>query len=581
MIKRLARCIREYKWAAILSPLTMIGEVSMEVTIPLIMAQLYDYGIVRQDMDTVISKSILLVLCAIASLCFGCASAVFAAKAGSGFAKNLRHDMYHHIQSYSFSNIDKFSTASIVTRLTSDVARLQMTFQMMIRMFVRTPMMLVLSLIMAMRISVRLSLVYCVAIPLLATGLIIMVPRVHKIFERVFKSYDNLNAVVQENVHGIRVVKAFVREEKETEKFTNISGAIYKDFSKAEKFLALNNPVMQTCVYACMIAISWIGAHMVMASGNNPDLGLTTGQLSSMFTYTTQILSTLMMLSMVFVMLTMSRAPMQRCYEILVEEPDITSPENPVTQVRDGSIIFENVSFRYSAAAKRQALEGVNLHIPSGTTVGILGGTGSSKSTLVQLIPRLYDVTEGTLKVGGVDVRKYDLDVLRDNVAMVLQKNELFSGSIKDNLRWGNAGATDEEMVHACKLACADDFIRSFPDGYDTHIEQGGTNVSGGQKQRLCIARALLKKPKILILDDSTSAVDTHTDAMIRKAFREEIPNTTKLIIAQRVSSVQEADLILVLDDGRIVASGNHEELLRTSNIYREVYESQRKGGDE
>ena len=434
---------------------------------------------------------------------------------------------------------------------------------------------------MAMRISVRLSLVYCVAIPLLATGLIIMVPRVHKIFERVFRSYDNLNAVVQENVHGIRVVKAFVREEKETEKFTNISGSIYKDFSKAEKFLALNNPVMQTCVYACMIAISWIGAHMVMASGNNPDLGLTTGQLSSMFTYTTQILSTLMMLSMVFVMLTMSRAPMQRCYEILVEEPDITSPENPVTQVRDGSITFENVSFRYSAAAKRQALEGVNLHIPSGITVGILGGTGSSKSTLVQLIPRLYDVTEGTLKVGGVDVRKYDLDVLRDNVAMVLQKNELFSGSIKDNLRWGNAGATDEEMVHACKLACADDFIRSFPDGYDTHIEQGGTNVSGGQKQRLCIARALLKKPKILILDDSTSAVDTHTDAMIRKAFREEIPNTTKLIIAQRVSSVQEADLILVLDDGRIVASGNHEELLRTSNIYREVYESQRKGGDE
>ena len=581
MIKRLARCIREYKWAAILSPLTMIGEVSMEVTIPLIMAQLYDYGIVMQDMETVIRKSILLVVCAIASLCFGCASAVFAAKAGSGFAKNLRHDMYHHIQTFSFSNIDKFSTASIVTRLTSDVARLQMTFQMLIRMFVRTPMMLVLSLIMAMRISVRLSLVYCVAIPLLAAGLIIMVPRVHKIFERVFKSYDGLNAVVQENVHGIRVVKAFVREEKEVEKFTGISGAIYRDFSRAEKFLALNNPVMQTCVYACMLAISWIGAHLVMASGNNPEVGLTTGQLSSMFTYTTQILSTLMMLSMVFVMLTMSRAPMRRCYEILMEEPDLTNPEKPVTEVADGSITFENVSFRYSAAAKRAALEDVNLHIPAGTTVGILGGTGSSKSTLVQLIPRLYDVTEGALKVGGVDVRKYDLDVLRDNVAMVLQKNELFSGSIKDNLRWGNKEATEEEMVHACRLACADDFIRSFPEGYDTHIEQGGTNVSGGQKQRLCIARALLKKPKILILDDSTSAVDTHTDAMIRKAFREEIPHVTKLIIAQRVSSVQDADLILILDDGRIAASGTHEELLRTSNIYREVYESQRKGGDE
>ena len=581
MIKRLARCIREYKWAAILSPLTMIGEVSMEVTIPLIMAQLYDYGIVMQDMETVIRKSILLVVCAIASLCFGCASAVFAAKAGSGFAKNLRHDMYHHIQNFSFSNIDKFSTASIVTRLTSDVARLQMTFQMLIRMFVRTPMMLVLSLIMAMRISVRLSLVYCVAIPLLAAGLIIMVPRVHKIFERVFKSYDGLNAVVQENVHGIRVVKAFVREEKEVEKFTGISGAIYRDFSRAEKFLALNNPVMQTCVYACMLAISWIGAHLVMASGNNPEVGLTTGQLSSMFTYTTQILSTLMMLSMVFVMLTMSRAPMRRCYEILMEEPDLTNPEKPVTEVADGSITFENVSFRYSAAAKRAALEDVNLHIPAGTTVGILGGTGSSKSTLVQLIPRLYDVTEGALKVGGVDVRKYDLDVLRDNVAMVLQKNELFSGSIKDNLRWGNKEATEEEMVHACRLACADDFIRSFPEGYDTHIEQGGTNVSGGQKQRLCIARALLKKPKILILDDSTSAVDTHTDAMIRKAFREEIPHVTKLIIAQRVSSVQDADLILILDNGRIAASGTHEELLRTSNIYREVYESQRKGGDE
>ncbi len=581
MIKRLARCIREYKWAAILSPITMVGEVAMEVTIPLIMADLYDYGIVLQDMHTVVTKSILLVLCAIASLCFGCASAVFASKAGTGFAKNLRHDMYHRIQHYSFANIDKFSTPSIVTRLTSDVARLQMTFQMLIRIFVRTPMMLILSLVMAMRISVRLSLVYCVVIPILGTLLILLVPRVFKIFDRVFKTYDRLNRVVQENVHGIRVVKAFVREDRETDKFTEVSGAIYNDFSKAEKILALNNPVMQSCVYICMIAISWLGAHMVMASGNNPELGLSTGQLSSMFTYTTQILTTLLGLSMVFVMLTMSRSPMRRCYEILCEEPEIVSPENPVTEVRDGSVTFEGVGFRYSASAKRAALEDVSLNIPSGATVGILGSTGSSKSTLVQLIPRLYDVTEGVLKVGGVDVREYDLNVLRDNVAMVLQKNQLFSGTIRDNLRWGNENATDEEMVRACTLACADGFIRSFPDGYDTYVEQGGTNLSGGQKQRLCIARALLKNPKILILDDSTSAVDTHTDAMIRKAFREEIPGTTKLIIAQRISSVQEADIILVMDNGRIVACGTHNELLGTSAIYREVYDSQQKGGEQ
>ena len=581
MIKRLARCIREYKWAAILSPITMVGEVAMEVTIPLIMADLYDYGIVLQDMRMVVTKSILLVLCAIASLCFGCASAVFASKAGTGFAKNLRHDMYHRIQHYSFANIDKFSTPSIVTRLTSDVARLQMTFQMLIRIFVRTPMMLILSLVMAMRISVRLSMVYCVVIPILATLLILLIPRVFKIFDRVFKTYDRLNRVVQENVHGIRVVKAFVREDRETDKFTEVSGAIYNDFSKAEKILALNNPVMQSCVYICMIAISWLGAHMVMASGNNPELGLSTGQLSSMFTYTTQILTTLMGLSMVFVMLTMSRSPMRRCYEILCEEPEIVSPENPVREVRDGSVTFESVGFRYSKSARRAALEDVSLHIPSGATVGILGSTGSSKSTLVQLIPRLYDVTEGVLKVGGVDVREYDLNVLRDNVAMVLQKNQLFSGTIRDNLRWGNEQATDEEMVRACTLACADGFIRSFPDGYDTYIEQGGTNLSGGQKQRLCIARALLKNPKILILDDSTSAVDTHTDAMIRKAFREEIPGTTKLIIAQRIGSVQEADIILVMDNGRIAACGTHSELLETSAIYREVYDSQQKGGDE
>ena len=580
MIKRLARCIREYKTAAVLAPLCMVGEVAMEVLIPLVMADLYDYGIVMQDMRVVVTKSILLVLCAIASLCFGVASANFASKAGTGFAKNLRHDMYHRVQEFSFSNIDKFSTASIVTRLTSDVANLQMTFQMMIRMAIRSPMMITLALVSALGISVRLSLVFCIAMPILIAALFGLFPLVHKIFERVFRTYDKLNNVVQENVHGVRVVKSFVREDKEIEKFTAISGSIYKDFCKAEKILAINNPIMQCCIYFCIIAISWFGAHMVVASGNNPNLGLTTGQLSSMFTYTTQILSSLMMLSMVFVMMVMSREPLRRCYEILTEEPDLTDPKAPADHVPDGSIDFENVSFRYSATAQHRALKEVNLHIPSGATVGILGATGSSKSTLVQLIPRLYDVSEGVLKVGGRDVREYSLEVLRDQVAMVLQKNELFSGSIKENLRWGDPNATDEELVHACKLACADDFIRSFPDGYDHHIEQGGTNVSGGQKQRLCIARALLKKPKILILDDSTSAVDTKTDAMIRQAFREFIPETTKLIIAQRVSSVQDADLIVIMDNGMVAAVGNHDELMATSTIYQEVYYSQQKGVD-
>ncbi|MBQ7344865.1 MAG: ABC transporter ATP-binding protein [Oscillospiraceae bacterium] len=581
MIKRLARCIREYKWPALLSPLCMAGEVSMEMLIPLVMADLYDYGIALQDMGYVLQKSLALVACALASLCFGGASAIFASKAATGFARNLRHDMFYRVQNFSFSNIDKFSSSSIVTRLTSDVANLQMTFQMMIRMTVRCTMMLVLALVMALRISTRLSTIYMVAIPVLAVALVCLVPMVFKIFDRVFKTYDKLNNVVQENVHGIRVVKSFVREAKETSKFKEISGAIFKDFCKAEKILALNDPIMKLCVYSCMLSISWVGAQMVVASGNQPEVGLTTGQLSSMFTYTTQILMGLMNLSMVFVMMTMSRAPMRRCYEILVEEPDLASPVDGVKKVADGSIDFENVSFRYSATAKHRALKEVSLHIPSGATVGILGGTGSSKTTLVQLIPRLYDVSEGVLKVGGVDVRGYDLEVLRDQVAMVLQKNVLFSGTIKENLRWGNADATDEELVKACKLACAHEFIESFPDGYDTHIEQGGTNVSGGQKQRLCIARALLKKPKILILDDSTSAVDTRTDAMIRQAFREEIPDTTKLIIAQRVASVQDADLIVVMDNGQISAVGKHEELLQSSQIYREVFESQKKGGDE
>ena len=581
MIKRLARCVREYKLPAILGPVCMIGEVAMEVLIPLVMAKLYDYGIAQQDMAVVVRQSLLLMLCAVTSLCFGSASAVFASKAGTGFAKNLRHDMYYHVQEFSFSNIDKFSTASIVTRLTSDVANIQMAFQMMIRMAIRCPMMLVLALISAMRISVRLSLVYCVALPILALVLIGLIPVVFKIFDQVFKTYDNLNNVVQENIHGIRVVKSFVREDRETEKFTGISGDIYRLFCKAEHILALNNPVMQLCVYGCMLAISWFGAKLVIASGNIPGAGLTTGELSSMFTYTTQILSSLMMLSMVFVMMVMSRAPMRRCAELLAEEPNLISPEHPVTEVKDGSIDFENVSFRYSATAKLDALHDVNLHIPAGSTVGILGATGSSKSTLVQLIPRLYDVTGGCLKVGGVDVRDYDLEALRDNVAMVLQKNTLFSGTIKDNLRWGDPNATDEALIHACKLACADEFIQGFPDKYDTHIEQGGSNVSGGQKQRLCIARALLKKPKILILDDSTSAVDTHTDAMIRKAFREEIPGTTKLIIAQRVSSIQDADLILIMDGGTIAESGTHEQLMQTSAMYRHLFETQQKGREE
>ena len=581
MIRRLARCIREYWWAALLSPLCMIGEVAMEVTIPLVMKELYDHGVALQDMQVITTKSIQLVLCALASLMFGVASAIFASRAGTGFAKNLRHDMFYRVQKFSFANIDKFSSASIVTRLTSDVANLQMTFQMLIRMAIRCPVMLVLALISAWTLNAELAKIYLCVMPILALALILLTPVVFKIFDRSFRMIDRLNTIVQENVHGVRVVKSFVRDEKEVEKFTGVSGDLAKNFSKAEKILALNSPIMMFCVYVCMLAISWFGAQMVVASGNNELLGLTTGGLSSMFTYTTQILSGLMMLSMVFVMMTMSRTPLRRCSELLAEEADIVSPENPVMEMADGSIDFENVSFRYSAVAQHRALKEVNLHIPSGATVGILGGTGSSKSTLVQLIPRLYDVTEGSLKVGGVDVRDYELSVLRDNVAMVLQKNELFSGSIKENLRWGNPEATDDELIHACKLACAHEFIESFPDQYDTHIEQGGTNVSGGQKQRLCIARALLKKPKILILDDSTSAVDTKTDASIRQAFRDEIPGTTKIIIAQRVASVQDADLIVILENGQVNAVGNHEELMKTSPIYQEVYYSQQKGGKE
>ena len=579
MIKRLARCVREYTLSTLLSPLCMVGEVYMEVRIPLILANIVDFGVDKGDISAVWKYGLQLVLCALLSLAFGSMSAFFAAHAGTGFARNLRHDMFYKVQTFDFSNIDKFSTSSIVTRLTSDVANIQMTFQMMIRMAIRCPMMLILATVNAFTISPKLCIVYCVVLPLMGLGLYFLMKTVHPIFERVFKTYDKLNNVVQENLHGMRVVKSFVREDKETEKFTSVSGEIYKDFCKAERTMAFNNPMMQIAVYTCILTISYLGAIMVVQSGNNEAVGLTTGQLTSMFTYTNQILGSLMQLSMIFVMITMVQAPLRRTTEILTETPDLHNPAHPVTKVRDGSIDFEGVCFRYSKTADRNALDGINLHIDSGMTVGILGVTGSSKSTFVQLIPRLYDATEGVVKVGGVDVRDYDIHTLRDQVSMVLQKNVLFSGTIKDNLRWGDPNATDEEMVKACRLACADDFIRTFPDGYDTHIEQGGANVSGGQKQRLCIARALLKKPKILILDDSTSAVDTRTDAMIRQAFRDEIPGTTKLIIAQRVASVQDADLILVMDGGRIAAQGTHEELLRTSPIYQEVYESQTKGG--
>ena len=578
MIKTLGKSIREYKWAALLSPLCMVGEVYMETKIPRVLSQIVDQGVTPGDMGAVFGNGLLLVLFSILSLCFGVASAYFASSAGTGFAKNLRHDMFYRVQNFDFANIDKFSTASIITRVTSDVATLQMCFQMLIRMAIRCPMMLILAATNAFTISPKLCLIYGIALPILGCGLFILIQLVKSIFERAFKTFDRLNNVTQENLHGIRVVKSFVRQDKETQKFTDVSTDIYNDFSKAERIMSINSPLMQLTVYTCIIAISFLGAKMVVSSGNNAANGLTTGELTAMFTYTGQILSSLMMLSMVFIMLTMSRAPLNRVFELLKEVPELDNPAEPVTEVTDGSIDFENVSFRYSQEAKCNALENIQVHIDPGMTVGILGGTGSGKSSLVQLIPRLYDVTEGTLKVGGVDVRNYDIHTLRNAVSMVLQKNELFSGTIKDNLRWGNPEATDEEMEHACRLACAHDFIAAFPDGYDTFIEQGGKNVSGGQKQRLCIARALLKKPKILILDDSTSAVDTRTDAQIRKAFAQEIPGTTKLIIAQRIASVQDADLILVMEGGRVVDTGKHADLLQTSQIYREVFESQTKG---
>ena len=579
MIKKLLESIRQYKKASILAPVLVLVEVAMEIIIPLVMAELIDKGIDQGHMPSVIKFGIILLIAAMISLLFGALAGKYAAIASSGFARNLRHDMYYKIQEYSFANIDKFSTASIVTRLTTDVTNLQMAYQMIIRMAVRCPFMLVFALIASFSIDANLSFVFLVAIPILGFGLLFIANHVHPIFERVFRTYDKLNRVVQENLRGIRVVKSFTREDHEIEKFESISNTIYKDFSKAEKILAFNMPLMQFSMYACMLIVSWLGARAIVACGGDAALGLSTGEFMSLITYATQILMSLMAVSMVFVMIIISRASAERIYEILVEESTLHNGENPIYQVKDGSISFENVTFSYSEKNEKPVLDHINLKILSGQTIGILGGTGSSKSSLVQLIPRLYDVTEGRVTVGGVDVREYDIESLRNQVAMVLQKNELFSGTIKDNLRWGNENATDDEILHACQLACADEFVSSFPQGYDTYIEQGGTNVSGGQKQRLCIARALLKKPKILILDDSTSAVDTKTDAMIRKAFREEIPDTTKIIIAQRVSSVQDADQILVMDDGKLAACGTHEELLQSCKIYQEVYYSQNKGG--
>ena len=578
MIKRLAKCVREYKKDAILTPVFVIGEVVMEVIIPLLMASLIDNGINAGSMDFVLKMGVILLVCAIISMFFGGIAGRTCAVASAGFAKNLRHDMFYNIQNYAFSNIDKFSTASLVTRLTTDVNNVQQSFMMIIRMAVRSPMMFFFSFIFAFGINAKLASIFLCVVPFLLLGMFLIIRKAHPLFKRVFKTYDKLNSIVEENVRGIRVVKSFNRQNFEINKFQDISGSIYNDFVKAEKTIAFNAPLMQMSVYICTILISWFGAKLVVNSGGTE---LSTGELMSLFTYTAQLLNSLMFVSMIFVMMTMSKASAERIVEVLDEKSDIAEKENAETLVKDGSIIFDNVDFSYSKNADKLCLDNINISISSGETIGIIGGTGSSKSTLVQLIPRLYDVKNGCVKVGGKDVREYSIEALRNEVAMVLQKNVLFSGTIKDNLRWGKEDATDEEIIKACSLACADEFIEKFPDKYDTYIEQGGANVSGGQKQRLCIARALLKKPKILILDDSTSAVDTATDAKIRKAFREEIPETTKIIIAQRISSVMDADRIIVLDDGKISAVGNHNYLLETSCIYKEVYESQMKGGDD
>ena len=577
MIKKLASFIKEYKKYTILTPIFVVLEVIMEVIIPLLMAKIIDVGIQNNDVKYILEIGALLIVSAIMSLAFGMLSGRFAAKASAGYSKNLRKAMFHKIQDYSFENIDKFSTSSLVTRMTTDVTNVQMAFQMIIRILVRGPIMMIFALLMVLSINAKLSLIFFVAIPLLGAVLIFIALKAHPNFERVFKKYDKLNRVVQENLSAIRVVKAYVREDYEDEKFKEVNNEVYTNFKKAEKIVTFNGPAMQLTIYTCILLISWIGSQLIVGGQ------MQTGQLSSIITYAWQILSSLMMLSMVFVMVIMAQSSAERIIEVIEEEPALKNKENPVKEVSNGSIKFENVSFAYSDEKEEDkfALENINVDIKEGETIGIIGGTGSSKSSLVQLIPRLYDVTKGSIKVGGVDVRDYDIHALRDAVAMVLQKNVLFSGTIAENLRWGKKDADEEELQEACKLAQADGFIQEFPSKYDTVLDQGGTNVSGGQKQRICIARAILKKPKILILDDSTSAVDTKTDALIRKAFREEIPNTTKIIIAQRVSSIEDADKIIVLNEGKIDGIGTSKELLKTNAIYREVYESQTKGGDD
>ena len=577
MIKILAKSIREYKKPAILTPILVTGEVVFECIIPYLIAQLVNQIQAGCEMMVIVKYGAGLVVLALLSLLLGAMAGSYCATASCGLARNLRKDMFYKIQSYSFENIDKFSVSSLVTRMTTDVTNVQQAYMMIIRAAIRSPLMLIFSFIMGFVMGGRVAVIYLVTIPILAIALTLVVRKTMPIFRKVFKKYDALNASVQENIRGMRVVKSYVREEYEKKKFHVAADDVRADFTRAERILALNNPIMMFCVYLVMVVILTFGSYTVITTRG---LDLNVGQMSSLLTYNFQILMSLMMLSMVFVMITMAEESAKRIVEVLTEESSLKNPENPVMAVKDGSIDFDNVSFKYSKKADRMALKDINLHIRSGEVIGIIGGTGSSKSTLIQLISRLYDTTEGTVKVGGVDVREYDMEVLRNQVAVVLQKNVLFSGTIKDNLRWGNQDATDEEMIEACKLAQADEFVQQFPDKYDTWIEQGGTNVSGGQKQRLCIARALLKKPKILILDDSTSAVDTRTDALIRKAFREFIPETTKIIIAQRVASVEDADRIIVMDGGTINAIGTHEELLKNNEIYREVYTSQNKAGD-
>ena len=577
MIKILAKSIREYKKPAILTPILVTGEVVFECIIPYLIAQLVNQIQAGCEMIVIVKYGTVLVVLALLSLLLGAMAGSYCATASCGLARNLRKDMFYKIQSYSFENIDKFSVSSLVTRMTTDVTNVQQAYMMIIRAAIRSPLMLIFSFIMGFVMGGRVAVIYLVTIPILAIALTLVVRKTMPIFRKVFKKYDALNASVQENIRGMRVVKSYVREEYEKKKFHVAADDVRADFTRAERILALNNPIMMFCVYLVMVVILTFGSYTVITTRG---LDLNVGQMSSLLTYNFQILMSLMILSMVFVMITMAEESAKRIVEVLTEESSLKNPENPVMAVKDGSIDFDNVSFKYSKKADRMALKDINLHIRSGEVIGIIGGTGSSKSTLIQLISRLYDTTEGTVKVGGVDVREYDMEVLRNQVAVVLQKNVLFSGTIKDNLRWGNQDATDEEMIEACKLAQADEFVQQFPDKYDTWIEQGGTNVSGGQKQRLCIARALLKKPKILILDDSTSAVDTRTDALIRKAFREFIPETTKIIIAQRVASVEDADRIIVMDGGTINAIGTHEELLKNNEIYREVYTSQNKAGD-